>query len=68
MTRTYHSQLNDEQALEILERPSHMWRGQTAVDVAILSQSKLFIEQCCGAALDYRYASTRVKDMTHMQE
>jgi len=48
--------LNDEQALEILERPSTNWRGHTAVDVAIFGNSTTFIEQCCGAALDYRWS------------
>ena len=48
--------LNEELALERLERPSKQWQGLTSIDVALLGNSKHFIEECCGAALDYRWS------------
>jgi len=48
--------LNEEQALEALERPCKQWRGLTSIDVALMGNSKQFIKECCGAALDYRWS------------
>ena len=42
-------------ALEALERPSRLWKGQTGVDLAILGNCRKFIETCCVEALDCRW-------------
>jgi hypothetical protein len=43
-------------ALDSLERPSRLWKGQTGVDLAILGGCRNFIEVCCAEALDSRWS------------
>jgi len=43
-------------ALVALERKSRLWKGQTAVDLALMGQSDTFLEKCCSNALDYRWS------------
>ncbi|KAJ1474457.1 hypothetical protein T484DRAFT_1832269 [Baffinella frigidus] len=43
-------------ALKCIERPSRLWKGQTAVDLAILGGCRRFVEVCCAEALDSRWA------------
>jgi hypothetical protein len=46
---------DSKMALEALERPSRLWKGQTGVDLAILGNCRKFIETCCVEALDCRW-------------
>jgi hypothetical protein len=43
-------------ALETLEIPSRLWKGQTGVDLAIFGECSTFIERCCVQALDLRWS------------
>jgi len=43
-------------ALVALERKSRLWKGQTAVDLALMGQCNTFLEKCCSNALDYRWS------------
>jgi hypothetical protein len=47
---------NPKLALTCLERKSRLWKGQTAVDLALLGSCHTFLVQCCSQALDYRWS------------
>jgi hypothetical protein len=47
---------NPKWALMSLERKSRLWKGQTAVDLALLGSCHTFLVQCCSQALDYRWS------------